>query len=194
MRRHLPLALSCLALFIALGGDATATSVYSSATKLIGGDQIRKGAIRERHLSRSVRAKLAKAGKPGPAGQDGAPGAAGPSGLAGQKGEPGAAGAQGDAGPPGSIAGAAAGGALTGSYPNPGLADDIVTADNVASNTLGGTEIDESQLGPVPNAAALAGIPGGNYQQECAKGVIQGHAEIFIANASHTDYATTGVQ
>jgi hypothetical protein len=200
MRRHLPLVLSALALFIALGGDAAANSVYTSAKQLIGGSQIRKGAISERHLSRAVRRKLAKVGKPGAPGADGSPGVAGPPGPVGTpgspgaKGDPGTKGDQGDPGPAGSIVGAAAGGALTGTYPNPGLADDVVTAAKVAPNALGGADIDESLLGTVPNATALGGVPATSYQQQCAKGVIKGHAEIFVANASHTDYSTAGVQ
>jgi len=159
--------------------------VYSSAKKLISGKQIRNGTIAERKLAPSVRTKLNKTGEPGPAG---APGATGQTGA---KGEPGA---KGDPGPAGSIAGAPAGGALTGSFPNPDLADDVVTAAKVPSNALGGADIDESLLGAVPNASALGGVAAGNYQQECARGVIKGHAEIFLANASTTDYATTGVQ
>ena len=80
MRRHIPLVLSGLALFIALGGDAAATSVYSSAKKLISGKQIRNGTIAERKLAPSVRTKLNKAGEPGPAGAPGATGATGPAG------------------------------------------------------------------------------------------------------------------
>jgi len=188
MRRHIPLVLSGLALFIALGGDAAATSAYSSAKQLISGKQIRNNTIAERKRTRSVRTKLNKTGEPGPAGAQGAPGATGPAGAPGEKGE------QGDPGPAGSIASAPAGGALTGTYPNPGLADDVVTTAKVAPNALGGADIDESLLGAVPNASALGGIAAANYQQEGAKGVVIGHAEVVLANASTTDYDTDGVQ
>lgn len=191
MRRHIPLVLSALALFIALGGDALATSAYTSAKKLISGSQIRNGAIAERHLSRALRTKITKTGQPGPAGPAGL---AGPGGVPGPAGATGPTGPAGEQGPAGPIEGVAAGGALTGTYPNPGLGNDVVTADQVPSNALGGVDIDESSLGAVPNALSLGGVVAANYQQECAKGVIKGHAEIVLANLSAVEYSTAGIQ
>jgi hypothetical protein len=51
-----------------------------------------------------------------------------------QQGQAGAKGDTGATGPAGSIQGAAAGGVLTGSYPNPGLADGVVTAAKLDSS------------------------------------------------------------
>jgi len=109
-----------------------AQDAYTSAKKLITGKQIKNGAISDRHLSKGLRAQIKKAGTPG---KDGAAGAAGAVGSAGAAG---AAGAVGPSGPSGSITGAPAGGALTGSYPNPQLADDTVGAAQVARTRSAG--------------------------------------------------------
>jgi hypothetical protein len=79
-----------------------------------------------------------------------------------QQGKPGVAGANGKPGQPGSDAqfsGAAAGGDLTGSYPAPILAPNVVTGAKVAGNSLTGANIDESTLGQVPDASHLGGTP-----------------------------------
>jgi hypothetical protein len=184
------LALSALALFVSLGGDSMGADAYTAAKKLITGKQIKKGTITESHLNAAVRAKLAQSGPAGQAGPTGPAGAAGAAGAAGSKGDTGGAGPDGPQGPtgpqgiPGPIEGVEAGGVLDGTYPDPGLADGAVT----------GNDVDESTLGAVPNALALGGTPAASYQQKCAKGVIKAHAEIFVANASSTQFATTGVQ
>ncbi len=78
-----------------------------------------------------------------------------------QKGKPGATGAAGKQGQPGSDAqfnGAAAGGDLTGSYPNPAIRSGTINGTHVAPNSLTGVSIDESTLGQVPDAASVGGI------------------------------------
>lgn len=186
MRRHLPIVISSLALFIALGGESVALDVKAAATKLITGKQIKNSTITEAKLAKAVRRKLAKAGSPGPAGATGpagSPGSAGVPGLMGPAGPAGATGPAGPAGPAGSIDGAAAGGVLTGTYPNPGLAANAVT----------GAAINESTLGAVPNAEALGGTPAASFQQKCAKGTVKAHAAITISSASDTEYTVAGV-
>lgn len=73
----------------------------------------------------------------------------GPQGPKGDTGSPGAQGQQGAQGAPGSDAqfnGAAAGGSLTGSFPNPSIGPDAVGSEQVAINSLSGADIEEGNV------------------------------------------------
>ncbi len=166
--------MSTVAVFLALCGGAWAAQSQSAATRTIRACVSKKsGSVRVlaagRRCARTERTLAWN--QRGPAGARGATGA---------QGQAGAPGVQGPAGSDAQFTGAAAGGALSGAYPNPALAANAVgtgalaagavtgakiaattvtnanlaattiTGSKVAGNTLTGTQIDESTLGAVP--------------------------------------------
>jgi hypothetical protein len=141
------MALSAVALFAAAGGPALAADATTSTLALVTGKRIKDNSITgadirngsltakdfkagqlpgAQHGSAGVPGEKGARGEPGERGPAGPAGADGPAGAAGPRGEPGSDGASGPAGPAGPQGPAGpstgpAGGALTGSYPNPQL-------------------------------------------------------------------------
>jgi hypothetical protein len=184
MKNRLPLALSIVAVLLALLGwtplgEAAKVLPFArfaaNAGKVNGIKASRTpkaGQLLALDASTKFPASIAPAGKDGKDGKNGSPGPAGPQGPRGPAGPQ---------GPPGSGTGGGApsgpaGGALKGTYPNPTVAANSIGTNEVADNSLTGADIDESTLGQVA-AATLGGLGRSNYK--------------FLADTSTTCTPTT---
>ena len=158
--------MATIAVFVALGGGAIAATGLVGSNGQYHGCVGKKGVLSVlapgKHCHRGQTAiawsKTGPQGEPGPAGAQGAQGEQG---------------VKGDQGPPGPLG--AAGGDLTGNFPNPKIKNNAITGPQVGANVLGGAQINESLLGKVPSAASaddsakLGGDPASDWGPQCPK-------------------------
>lgn len=162
--------MATVAVFVAVGGTATAAVMVTGADVRNGsltGADVRNGSLRGRDIhsgSLSVRVFRPHAwarlhGATGPTGPTGPKGATGATGTTGAGGDA----AQGFDATKFLAAGGAAGGALSGTFPDPGLADGAVTRPALASDAVDGSKVADGSLRIADLAAwSLAGGIGGS--------------------------------
>jgi hypothetical protein len=132
LHRFIPspaMVVACLALLVALGGVSYAATLPRNS---VGTAQLKKNAVTS--IKVKDRSLLASDFKRGQLPR-------GPRGLRGLTGATGAKGDKGDAGPVGQIQGAAAGGDLTGTYPNPTIGAGKVTSSAIFDGTIAAPDL-----------------------------------------------------
>ncbi len=162
--------MATVAVFIALGGGAVAASSIVGSDGDIKGcfatEGKRQGSLRvvregeacrsgEQRLAWNTEGEVGAPGETGPPGETGAQGDPGPRGEIGPRGTEGPEGPQGQPGSDATINGVAAGGDLSGTYPNPVLAPSSIDGTGLFANSL----VDGNQSAP-----SLRSLGTGHFQ------------------------------
>lgn len=148
-----------LALFVALGGTSYAAVKLPSnsvGSKQIAKDAVTGDKVKNRSLSDADLSVAARAALKGAAGPAGAKGDAGPAGPQGPQGPQGDQGPKGDTGP----ATGSAGGALSGNYPSPTLANGVVRPEHLKGDWPAVRAAKGADQVGVPNSTSLIGEAG----------------------------------
>jgi hypothetical protein len=177
-------ATATLALFVALGG--TSYAFTSLPANSVGNRQIRNRAVTDAKIRpHSLRARDFRLGDLPGRGLSGAPGAPG---APGPKGETGVA------GPPGPATGAA-GGDLTGSFPDPAVGPGAITAEKLAAGSVTRTKVAITMVtASVPYAASsieaiTAPCPVGTQVVTGGAGVVGSDQALPLNNVAAVSYS-----
>lgn len=149
-----------------IGGLVLAGAGTATAAKMINGASIKNNTIAAKKLTKKVRTQLKKVGPAGPAGPQGPQGPAGPST-------------------------GAAGGSLSGSYPNPGIADRVVGPNQLA--TVPVTRVVPSTPTSIGNGSA-APLPCSSVELTTDQSMYTGTPGTLIAPRDGIYLATASAQ
>lgn len=155
-----------------LGGLILAGAGTATAAKMINGASIKNNTVTAKKLTKKVRKQLKKAGPAGPAGPQGPTGAQGPQGV------------------PGPATGSA-GGALTGSFPNPGIAAGAVGPDQLSAVPVTRVEVNTSVE---VNSGSAASLPCNTVELTTDATMYQGTPGTLVAPRDGVYVATASVQ
>jgi Collagen triple helix repeat (20 copies) len=170
--------MSSIAVFLVVAGG-TAFAASQLGRESVGTSQLKKEAVSLAKINAAAKNSLK--GATGPAGATGAKGADGPKGATGAQGPRGDRGEKGERGETGPSTGVA-GGALTGNYPNPDLAPNVVTTEKIVNGAVTASKL--GTITVIEDSTEIANGATGLLVDNCGTGVLLDVGYYWDANAT----------